>query len=38
MMSHNPLEKIDDVLFHDFGSEEVLEEPSDTIDPFEKRK
>jgi hypothetical protein len=38
MMSHNPLEKLDDALFHDFGSEEVLEEPSDTIDPFEKRK
>jgi hypothetical protein len=38
MMSHNPFEELDDALSHDCGSEEVLKEPSDTTDPFEKGK
>jgi hypothetical protein len=38
MMSHDPFEELDDALFHDCGSEEVLEDPLDTTDPFEKRK
>jgi hypothetical protein len=38
MMSCNPFEDLDDTLFHDFGNEEVLEEPLDAIDPFWKRK
>jgi hypothetical protein len=38
MMSCDPFEDLDDTLFHDFGSEEVLEEPLDMTDPFEKRK
>ena len=29
---------INDTLFHDFGSEEVLEEPLDVTNPFEKRQ
>jgi hypothetical protein len=37
-MSCDPFEDLDDTLFHDFGSEEVLEEPLDVTDPFEKRK
>ena len=37
-MSCDPFDNIDDALFHDFGSEEVLEEPLDTTDPFERRK
>jgi hypothetical protein len=38
MMSCDPFKNIDDTLFHEFGSEKVLEEPLDAIDPFEKRK
>jgi hypothetical protein len=38
MMSHDPFEELDDVLLHDFGSEEVLEDPSDTTYPFKKGK
>jgi hypothetical protein len=38
MMSCDPFEDLDDTLFHDFGSEEVLEETLDATDPFEKRK
>jgi hypothetical protein len=38
MMSCDPFEDLDDTLFHDFGSEEVLEEPLDATDPFERRK
>ena len=36
MMSRDPFEELDDALFHDSGSEEVLEEPSDTTYPFKK--
>jgi hypothetical protein len=36
MISDNPFEDLDDTLFRDFGSKEVLEEPLDTIDLFEK--
>jgi hypothetical protein len=38
MMSCNPFENLDDTLFHDFRREEVLEEPLDATDPFEKRQ
>jgi hypothetical protein len=38
MMSHDPFEELDDALFHDCGSEEVLEDPLDMTYPFEKRK
>jgi hypothetical protein len=34
MMSCNPFEDLDDTLFHDFGTEEVLEEPLDATGPF----
>jgi len=37
-MSCNTFEEIDDTLLHEFGSEEVLKDPLDVIDPFEKRK
>jgi hypothetical protein len=36
MMSHDCFEELDDVLFQDSGSEEVLEDPLDTRDPFVK--
>jgi hypothetical protein len=36
MMSCNPFEDIDDTLFRDFESENVLEEPLDEINIFEK--
>jgi hypothetical protein len=32
MISDNPFEDLDDALFWDFGSEELLEEPLDAID------
>jgi hypothetical protein len=35
MMSCDPFEDLDDTLFHDFGSEEVLEEPLDVTDPLD---
>jgi hypothetical protein len=38
MMICDPFEDLDDALFHDFGSKEVLEEPLDATCPFEKRK
>jgi hypothetical protein len=38
MMSCDPFEDLDDTLFHDFGSEEVLEEPLDATDLFEGGK
>jgi hypothetical protein len=38
MMSCDPFEDLDDTLFHDFGSEEVLEDPLDATGPFEKRQ
>jgi hypothetical protein len=38
MMSCNPFEDLDDTSFHDFGSEEVLEDPLDATDLFERRK
>jgi hypothetical protein len=38
MMSCNPLEDLDDTLFHDLGSEEGLEEPLDATNPFWKTK
>jgi len=34
MISYNPFKKFDDTLFHDFGSEQVLEDPLDAIDPL----
>jgi hypothetical protein len=34
MISYNPFKNFDDTLFHDFGSEEVLEEPLDATDPL----
>jgi hypothetical protein len=37
MMSCNPFEYLDDTLFHDFGNEEVLEEPLDATNISEKR-
>jgi hypothetical protein len=36
MMSCNPFEDLDDTLFHDFGNEEVLEEPLDATNLSEK--
>jgi hypothetical protein len=36
MMSCNLFEYLDDMLFHEFGNREVLEEPLDEIDPFGK--
>jgi hypothetical protein len=36
MISDNPFEYLDDTLFLDFGSEEVLEEPLDATDLSEK--
>jgi hypothetical protein len=38
MMSRDRFEDIDDTLFHDFVSEEVLEETLDTIDPLEEKQ
>jgi hypothetical protein len=38
MMSCDPFEDINDTLFHDFGSEEVLEDPLDATDPFERKE
>jgi hypothetical protein len=38
MMSCDPFEDLTDTLFHDFGSEEVLEEPLDATDLFERRQ
>jgi hypothetical protein len=38
MMSCDPFEDLDDTLFHDFGSEEVLEDPLDVTGPFEEKK
>jgi hypothetical protein len=37
MMSCDPFEDLDDTLFHDLGSEEVLEETLDMIDPLEEK-
>jgi hypothetical protein len=37
-MSCDHLKYLDDTLFHDFGSEEVLEETLDTIDPLEEKR
>jgi hypothetical protein len=37
MMSYNPFEDLDETLFRDFGSEEVLAKPLDAIDVSEKR-
>jgi hypothetical protein len=37
MMSCDPFEDLDDTLFHDFESEQVLEETLDTIDPLEEK-
>jgi hypothetical protein len=34
MISYNPFENFDDTLFHDFGSEEVLEDPLDATNPL----
>jgi hypothetical protein len=36
MISDNPFENLDDALFCDFGSEELLEEPLDATNLFEK--
>jgi hypothetical protein len=36
MMSYDPFEALDDTLFHDFRSEEVLEETLDMIYPLEE--
>jgi hypothetical protein len=38
MVSCNPFEDLDDTLFHDSGSEEVLEEPLDATNLFERRQ
>jgi hypothetical protein len=38
MMSCDPFEDLDDTLFHDFGSEEVSEDPLDATNPFGKGK
>jgi hypothetical protein len=38
MMSCDPFEDLDDTLFHDFGSEEVLEEPLDATILLKKGK
>jgi hypothetical protein len=38
MMSYNLFEDLDDTLFHDFGSDEVLEEPLDVTEISEKGK
>jgi hypothetical protein len=37
MMSCNPFEDLDDTLFYDFGSEEVLEDPLDATNISKKR-
>jgi hypothetical protein len=34
MMNCDPFEDLDDALFHDFGSKEVLEDPLDTTNPL----
>ena len=34
MVSYNPFENFDDTIFHDFGSEQVPEEPLDQTDPL----
>ena len=36
MISDNPFEDLDDALFCDFGSEELLEEPLDATDHSKK--
>jgi hypothetical protein len=36
MISDNPFQDLDDNLFYDFGSEELLEEPLDATDPSKK--
>jgi hypothetical protein len=38
MMSCDPFEDLNDTLFHEFGSEEVLEEPLDETNPFKMRQ
>jgi hypothetical protein len=38
MMIRDPFEELDDILLHDSRSEEVLEDPLDTTNHFEKRK
>jgi hypothetical protein len=38
MMSCNPFEDLDVTLFHDFGSEEELEDPLDVTDLSQKGK
>ena len=38
MMICNPFEYLDDTLFHDFGSEEVLEDPLDSTGLFEEKQ
>jgi hypothetical protein len=37
IVSGDPFEDLDDILFHDLGSEEVLEEKLDMIDPLEEK-
>jgi hypothetical protein len=38
MMSYDPFEDLDDTLFNEFGSEKVLEETLDTVDPLEEKQ
>ena len=38
MMSCDPFEGLNDTLLHDFGSEEILEDPLDATDPLERRQ
>jgi hypothetical protein len=37
IVSGDPFEYLDNILFHDLGSEEVLEEKLDMIDPLEEK-
>jgi hypothetical protein len=37
-MSYDPFKDLDDTLFHDLESEEVLEETLDMTDPLEEKK
>ena len=38
IVSGDPFEDLDDILFHDLGSEEVLEEKMDMTDPLEEKQ
>jgi len=38
IVSGDPFEYLDNILFHDLGSEEVLEEKLDMIDPLEEKR